>query len=469
MKLKQSKVFKAGIGYTIGNVMVKGINFLAIPIFSRLLTTEEMGLYTVFAAYEAVLFVFIGMALHSSIRSAKYEFEGKIDDFTSSITGIYWINLIVALFISIVFNRILTKLLDLDLVTLVMLVIYSFGIAIVTLYNARISLDYEYKKYIKVSLVSTIGNVGVSLILIKTVFNSSRGFGRVLGITISTLLVTIYIIYDLYKRARPTYKKIYWKFGIKYSLPIIPHGISQVLLAQFDRIMINKMIGKSEAGIYGLVGNIKLILAIISDSISEVWMTWFYEKMKNKEIEAVRSRARQLCYIFLIIAIGVMSISPELVLIIGGQKYAVGKYVAIPMILDAFVLFIYNVIVPSEYFKQKTSFIMWGTMSAAVINIIMNYIFIQKYGFIAAAYTTLFAYICYMILHFVISYRLMRFSIIPVSCIALCLLSIVIIAIVDLIFIDNILVRYLVCFAVVMFIGVKVLPEFVKENRRKAE
>lgn len=469
MKLKQSKVFKAGIGYTIGNVMVKGINFLAIPIFSRLLTTEEMGLYTVFAAYEAVLFVFIGMALHSSIRSAKYEFEGKIDDFTSSIMGIYWINLIVALFISIVFNKILTKLLDLDLVTLVMLVIYSFGIAVVTLYNARISLDYEYKKYIKVSLASTIGNVGLSLILIKTIFNSSRGFGRVLGITISTVLVTVYIIYDLYKRARPTFRKKYWKFGIKYSLPIIPHGISQVLLAQFDRIMINKMIGKSEAGIYGLVGNIKLILAIISDSISEVWMTWFYEKMKNKEIEAVRSRARQLGYFFLIIAIGVMSISPELVLIIGGQKYAVGKYVAIPMILDAFVLFIYNVIVPSEYFKQKTSFIMWGTMSAAVINIITNYIFIQKYGFIAAAYTTLFAYICYMILHLVISYRLMRFSIIPVSCIALCLLSIVIIAIVDLIFIDNIFVRYLVCFAVVMFIGIKVLPEFVKENRRKAE
>ena len=27
MKLKQSKVFKAGIGYTIGNVMVKGIKF----------------------------------------------------------------------------------------------------------------------------------------------------------------------------------------------------------------------------------------------------------------------------------------------------------------------------------------------------------------------------------------------------------------------------------------------------------
>ena len=51
MKLKQSKVFKAGIGYTIGNVMVKGINFLAIPIFSRLLTTEEMGVYKIGRAH----------------------------------------------------------------------------------------------------------------------------------------------------------------------------------------------------------------------------------------------------------------------------------------------------------------------------------------------------------------------------------------------------------------------------------
>ena len=78
MKLKQSKVFKAGIGYTIGNVMVKGINFLAIPIFSRLLTTEEMGLYTVFAAYEAVLFVFIGMSMRVKLMILHHQLWGYI-------------------------------------------------------------------------------------------------------------------------------------------------------------------------------------------------------------------------------------------------------------------------------------------------------------------------------------------------------------------------------------------------------
>ena len=42
-----------------------------------------------------------------------------------------------------------------------------------------------------------------------------------------------------------------------------------------------------------------------------------------------------------------------------------------------------------------------------------------------------------------------------------------IIAIVDLIFIDNIFVRYLVCFAVVMFIGIKVLPSLLKRTEEK--
>ena len=39
---------KAGLGYTIGNVLVKGINFLTLPLFSRLLTTEEFGVCNVF-------------------------------------------------------------------------------------------------------------------------------------------------------------------------------------------------------------------------------------------------------------------------------------------------------------------------------------------------------------------------------------------------------------------------------------
>lgn len=459
MGSKKNKVLKAGVGYTVGNVMVKGINFLAIPIFGRMLSTEEMGVYTIFAAYEAVLFVIVGMALHSAIRSAKYEFEGQIDSFTSSVSIIYWVNMLLILIIGGIFHKPLSKILDLDLQGMILLVIYSFGVAVITLYNARISLDYEYKKYICISLASTIGNVGLSLLFITTIYNEERDFGRIFGITLSTVLVAVYIFYDIYKRAIPKFVKEYWKFGVKYSLPIIPHGISQVLLSQFDRIMINKIIGKSEAGIYGMVGNIKLVLTIISDSVSEAWATWFYEQIKNEKKDVIRKRASQLCVLFLIFTIGLMALSPEIVFIMGGEKYEIGKYIAIPMILDAFVLFIYNVIVPAEYYSKKTQFIMLGTMFAAVINILLNYVFIIRFGFIAAAYTTLFAYICYMILHWIISYKLMKFNIIPIKCVAFAFVMVSIMAVFDLAFVDNIFIRYGMCVIIIIPLGLKLLKD----------
>ena len=73
-----------------------------------------------------------------------------------------------------------------------------------------------------------------------------------LGVTIVVFGIAIYLLKKLYKKSKPIFNKKYWKFGLKYSLPIVPHGISQVLLSQFDRIMIRAIVGNSEAGIYSI-------------------------------------------------------------------------------------------------------------------------------------------------------------------------------------------------------------------------
>ena len=109
----------------------------------------------------------------------------------------------------------------------------------------------------------------------------------------------------------------------------------------------------------------------------------------------------------MIMVIGVLAIAPEAIFILGGTKYDSAKYVVIPMILSAFMIFLYNVIVPSEYYTEKTLYIMGGTIIAAVINLIGNYVFITQYGYIAAAYTTLFSYVCYVLMY-TLKRRLLR-------------------------------------------------------------
>ena len=126
------------------------------------------------------------------------------------------------------------------------------------------------------------------------------------------------------------------------------------------------------------------------------------------------------------------------------------KYVAIPMILDGFILFLYDVIVTGEYYTKKTVYIMLGTMAAAVLNIVLNYIFILKYGFIAAAYTTLVSYVCYLLLHAWISRRLIGFSIVPKRWLLIYSLIVAVMAALSLLLLDQLVLRWSICAVLVI-------------------
>ena len=305
----KSKVISAGIWYTVGNMLIKGINFLSLPLFSRLLNTEEFGIYNVFVSYEAILYVIIGMAIHSSIRSANIKFKGNINEYTSSVSIIYLVNAMIMLFIALIFNKQLSKLLAFDKLIIVLLIFYSLGSALLSLYNNYISLEYSYKKYLLVSFFNSVGNVCISLVLILTIFKKKRDIGRIVGATSTICILAFFILCIMYKKAKPKINKSYWKFAVKYSIPIVPHGISQVLLAQFDRIMIRSIVGNAAAGIYSLAGNIMLILTIITDSISTAWSTWFYDQISENRIESINKRAKQLSFFFVVLTVGLLTIS----------------------------------------------------------------------------------------------------------------------------------------------------------------
>lgn len=441
-KLGGSKSLKAGLGYTVGNILVRGISFITLPIFSRLMTQEQFGVFNVFLSYEAFLFVIVGLALHSSIKSANLEYPGKIDEYTSSVSIIYWINFVILMLIAGLLGKHVAGIMGIPYPAILMLVMYSFGSAIVTLFNERISINYSYKKYMVVALINSVGNVGVSLILMMTLFKESMDIGRIVGATVVFFLLGVGILITFYMKARPRFNRQYIKWGIKYSAPIIPHGISQVLLGQCDRVMIRYFISEAATGVYSLAGTINLVMTVISASIDTAWSAWFFGEMKENRIDNVKKRAIQLSLLFTILGVGLLGICPELIWILGGSKYAAATAVAVPLIIDSYLLFLYNIIIASEYYKKKTGYIMAGTLIAAVVNVILNYIFIQKYGYVAAAYTTLFSYMLYLIIHEIISRRIMGFFVLSPWQIIKGLIIMYVFGVVTFAFEGQILIRY---------------------------
>ena len=143
----------------------------------------------------------------------------------------------------------LARLLGLEQPYLVVLIIAEgFGLAMITFYNCLLSVDYKYKEYLVLSLLYAVCGLGLSVVLITTVFREQGYLGRILGTLVPAVLMGIYIIARMFRRARPCVNRGFWVYGLKISLPIVPHGLGQLLLAQFDRIMIKRIIGDTEAG-----------------------------------------------------------------------------------------------------------------------------------------------------------------------------------------------------------------------------
>lgn len=424
MKIKflSNKVIKAGVGYTIGNYLLKGIGFITIPIFSRLLSTADFGIYNTFMAYEGILYLFVGLALHMSIKNAKYKYgEKKIDEYTSSIS---LIPIFVALFYLIIANLLLPWIqgsLRLSRTYINLLLLYSLCSSLLYIYQNRLVLDYKTGKYLILSYFNALSSVALSIFFIVFVFKKEKYMGRILGSLLPMIIIAFWIQYQLFKLAKPKIRKEYFQYSLKISLPIIPHGIGQVILSSFDRIMITNMVSASASGLYSFAYTIYSIILVAGNSISTVFEPWAYERLNANDKESLQKRGGQFIILLSYVSALAMLLSPELVWILGSKKYVDAIPAITPVLFGGFFAMAYTIPSIIEYYKEKTKYIAVGTITAAIINIITNLLFIPKYGYLAAAYTTLFSYILYYFFHTIVAKKLLGYYIISpkMNCIAI--------------------------------------------------
>ena len=170
------------------------------------------------------------------------------------------------------------------------------------------------------------------------------------------------------------------------------------------------MIGEWEAGIYSFAYTIFSIINVTANSLDNVWGPWFYEKMKEKDYDGIRRYSSKYAFGMLLFSILVMLGAPELVKILGTKDYYDAMYSVVPIVAGGYYMFLY--LFPSyvEYYYEKTKYIALGTGLAAVINVVLNVVCIAKFGYLAAAYTTMATYLLYFTFHYMIAWRIRKGS-----------------------------------------------------------
>ena len=400
------KAVRAGVGYTIGNLLIKGLAFLSIPIFSNLLSTADYGVFNTYSAYMSLFTVVISLGLPSSIRTAHYDFGERSKEYISCGALLIVMNLSLFLALGALCRQALELYGGLKRSLVFLAVLSSFGSALLSYYNSHLSMEYRSREFLAISFFYSFSSIALSILLICTHRGEAGYYWRALGNTLPMLLVAAYVLFRLWRRERPRVRREYARYGLRFGLPLIPHDLSRIVLSQFDRIMIAQSVGDAQAGLFSFACNLGLPIEVLTTSIDTAWCPWLFERLREGDYARIRRRAFDIAMLMSVGASALMLISPELIRLLSAPGYWESRYVAVPIVLSMYFAFLYILPAGVEYYLKKTQYIAAGTMAVALLNVLLNALCIPRFGYVAAAYTTVVSYALYYLFHTLLSRRL---------------------------------------------------------------
>lgn len=395
--MQKNEYKKASAFYLIGSLFNKGFAFLTVPIFTRILSTTDYGIVTTYNSWISILSMVMGFAIHMGIRAAFIDYKEKIDDFVSVTTTFTLLcGGVMCLFIG---GGAYLLRINVDLTLIVLCLLQGLATALVQNYSMYLMMQYRYKFRTALMILPNLLSVGASVFAILFVVKTDLYMGRIVPTALINAAFGLITVALVYARSHVLYNREYLKYGLAISMPLVLHGIALNILSQSDRTMITWLADASQTGVYSLIYNFSMIATVITTSLDGVWVPWFTERLKNREIKSINDLAVDYINLMTYAMVGVMFIGPEVVKILASSKYWEGISIIPPVVLANYIIFAYTLYVNIEHFYKKTPYITVNTLIAAGSNLILNYIFIPLYGYVAAAYTTLFSYLLAFVLH----------------------------------------------------------------------
>lgn len=404
---KMSVQARSAVWFALCSILQKGISFITVPIFTRLLTTEQYGTYSLYLSWLQILTIITSLYLyHGVFNNAMVKFEEDRNRYISCMQGLTTTITATIFVVYLAFHSLWEEVLGLAPILILLMFIEMLVTPALNFWSGRQRFDFKYQKLVTVTLLKSIANPVLGLIAVS--LTTDKATARIASVVIVEVIFCGTIMIKQFHDGRCFVDKKYWKYALRLAIPLLPHYLSSMILNQGDRIMIDKMVGTSEVAFYSVAYNIGMLVQLFTSAINNSSTPWVYQKIKADDYTGISKTVNMLLLLVAGIAFALMLCSPELVLIFGTEEYASAAYVIPPVAASVFFIFLYNLLAIPQFYFERTQFLLISSVSAAVVNLGLNYIFIRLFGFVAAGYTTLACYVLYSIGHFIISTRIMK-------------------------------------------------------------
>lgn len=393
--------FKSAIVYLFATVFTRGLAIITTPIFTRIMTTDQVGMVNLYSSWYSMITVVSTLALTSGGFSiALREFEKERDQYVSSVLSL---TSIVAIGLALVYSFSITFWNDVTGLPTHLMLLLLFGLLVAPardFWLSRQRFEYRYKLSGTVTVFSAIFASGLAVAAV--LYANNIGYSDIASVR---LFANYFIIYgvafiiwlSIFLQGRCFYSSKYWRFSLQLSLPLIGYSIASQILSVSDRMMISKMVGNSAVGIYGTLYTVSSLSLMVWMAINSSFEPYLYQNMENPKSK-IKKLSMSMLGMYSLAAILLVYLAPEIVRILATEEYYKGIYIMPPVAGGVYFIAVSNLYSDILVYLKRTKLIMVSSAIAATLNVILNYIMIETYGYMAAAYTTLLSYVVMAVL-----------------------------------------------------------------------
>ncbi len=399
-----SQGVKASFALFFASLVTKGIAYVTTPVYTRLLTPDEFGQANVFLTWLHLLGLVAMFCLYCGVfNNGMVDYPDRRDEYSLSMLGLA--NLITLVFSGVLLcvYPFLRKWMGMDYpLVILMCVVFLFQPGY-SFWMSRQRYELKWKASTFWTVFSSFLSPVVAVVAILA-FPDHRLHARLFGA--EGALAVIYAGFCLHIALKNRFRvnTVFWKQAFFFNLPLIPHYLSTYLLSSSDKLMISRMIGDAATAYYSVAHSVAFVVLVVWTAAHASLIPFIYENCKTKNYSAISKVTLPILAVFGGTCILLILLAPEAIALMATHDYREAIYVVPPVVAGVFFQVHYYLYADVLYYYKKPRYVMYGSIGATAANLLLNWLFIPRFGYIAAAYTTL---VCYL-LQAAIDYWAMR-------------------------------------------------------------
>ncbi len=415
--------------YGISSIVGRVINFLLVPLYTRIFVPGEYGVVTEMYTYVAFLLIVLTYGMETAFfRFSESSPDKRSTIFSTSLLSVLSTSAVFILLV-ILFRHPLAEVMRYpDNVEYIVLLGMIVGLdALAAIPFARLRAENKPWRFALVKLAGIAINIGLVLVflllypwllrhgpefmhpLVDLIYDPGIGVGYVFIANLVATVFTLLLLLPVMRSVRPVFDSVLWRKMLLYALPLLVAGLAGWVNEALDKLLLKYIlpedIAMAQVGIYGAVYKLSIMMTIFIQAFRFAAEPFFFSHAAREDSRELYAKVMNYFVMAcLFIFLGIM-LFMDVVKHFIGQAYHEGlPVVPVLLIANMFLGIYFNL---SIWYKltARTIFGAWFSVIGALITILLNIWWIPQFGYHGSAWATLVCYFTLALLSYLFGQR----------------------------------------------------------------